>query len=98
VTDRVIDYVGGQEDFKAGVLRAAGDAEQRFNEDHLRLFRAVRLSAQLGFEIEPETWRLICELSELGGKLASERVRDDQVKYLAQLIEKPSSKEPILCS
>lgn len=80
VTDQVIDYVGGQEDLKAGVLRAIGEAEKRFREDHLRLFRAVRFSAQLGFEIEPETWRVMGKLSELGGKLAPERVRDELVK------------------
>ncbi|MEM6884388.1 MAG: CCA tRNA nucleotidyltransferase [Verrucomicrobiota bacterium] len=80
VADRVIDYIGGQEDLEAGVLRAIGDARQRFEEDHLRLFRAVRFSAQLGFEIEPETWRVICDLSELGGKLAPERVRDELIK------------------
>ncbi len=80
VTDQVIDYVGGQDDLKAGVLRAIGDAEKRFREDHLRLFRAVRFSAQLGFEIEAETWQVICDLSELGGKLAPERVRDELVK------------------
>lgn len=80
VTDTVIDYVGGQRDLEAGVLRAIGDAEKRFREDHLRLFRAIRFSAQLGFEIEAETWRVICESSELGGKLAPERVRDELVK------------------
>lgn len=80
VTDRVIDYVGGQKDLNAKVLRAIGDTARRFEEDYLRLFRAVRFSAQLGFEIEPETWRILGELSELGGKLAPERVRDELVK------------------
>jgi poly(A) polymerase len=78
--DKVIDHVGGQADLQAGVIRAIGGAEKRFREDHLRLFRAVRFSAQLGFEIEPETWQVIGQLSALGAKLAPERVRDELVK------------------
>ena len=48
--DQVIDYVGGQEDLQASVLRAIGDADERFEEDHLRLLRAVRFAARFGFD------------------------------------------------
>ena len=54
-TGEVIDHVGGRRDLEARILRAIGDPHERFREDHLRLLRAVRFAAQLGFEIEPET-------------------------------------------
>jgi poly(A) polymerase len=52
----VLDYVGGQADLRAGVIRAVGDPARRFEEDRLRMLRAVRFAARLGFTIEPETW------------------------------------------
>ncbi len=55
IDDRVIDHVGGQEDLKAGIIRTIGDADHRFSEDHLRMLRAVRLAARLGFVIDPQT-------------------------------------------
>ena len=56
VDDRVIDYVGGQDDLARRVLRAIGDPQARFREDRLRLLRAVRFAATLDFEVEPATW------------------------------------------
>ncbi len=53
---RVIDYVGGRADLQRGSLRAIGDPHARFREDRLRLLRAVRFAAVLGFEVEPATW------------------------------------------
>lgn len=50
-----IDYYGGRQDIEAGVIRAVGNAQRRFTEDALRMLRAVRFSAQLGFVIESET-------------------------------------------
>ena len=55
--DRVIDYVGGQEDLRAGIVRAIGDPAARFREDRLRTIRAVRFAARFGFEIEARTDR-----------------------------------------
>src|SRR5205814_543559 len=55
IEDRVIDYVGGQEDLKNKVLRAIGEPNHRFEEDHLRLLRAVRFAARFGLTIEPAT-------------------------------------------
>lgn len=80
VTDNVLDYVGGQADLKARLVRAIGDPEARFQEDHLRLFRAVRFAADLGFEIEPATWEAICRLAHLGARIAPERVRDELIR------------------
>lgn len=53
--DRVLDWVGGERDLKAQTIRAVGDPEQRFSEDRLRMLRAVRFAARLGFVIEKET-------------------------------------------
>src|SRR6202030_775687 len=55
VEPAVVDYVGGLTDLRAGVIRAIGDPERRFEEDHLRMLRAVRFAARFGFEIEPAT-------------------------------------------
>ena len=59
VERRVIDFVGGQEDLRHRMIRAIGPAEQRFAEDKLRMLRAVRFSATLGFELEEETRRVV---------------------------------------
>lgn len=80
VAGKIIDFVGGQADLKAGLLRAIGDPEQRFREDHLRLYRAARFAAHLGFEIDPATWEAVCRLAPLGRDLAPERVRDELIR------------------
>lgn len=55
IVEKVIDYVGGQSDLEAGILRAIGNAEQRFAEDKLRMLRAVRFTAALGFKLDQAT-------------------------------------------
>jgi putative nucleotidyltransferase with HDIG domain len=75
LTDEVIDFVNGQADLKAGILRAIGKAEERFQEDALRLMRAVRFATSLGFDIEPATWQAICENAHLLEKISIERIR-----------------------
>jgi poly(A) polymerase len=78
----VIDLVGGREDLEAGVIRCIGEAEERFAEDKLRLMRAVRFAAQLGFRIEEGSLAAVGALAgELGG-VSVERVRDEFVKIL----------------
>ena len=59
IEDRVIDYVGGRKDLDAGVIRTIGDPDRRFAEDHLRMLRAVRFGARLGFAIDSETTEAI---------------------------------------
>jgi poly(A) polymerase len=66
VSDTVIDYVDGQTDLQAHIIRTIGDPEIRFAEDHLRMLRAVRLSSRLGFAIDPNT---AAAISRLGAKL-----------------------------
>ena len=74
ISDEVIDYVGGQADLAAGVVRAIGQAEQRFGEDHLRLLRAVRFAARLNFTIEPATAAAIASHAPRLARISPERV------------------------
>jgi len=80
IENRVIDYVDGQADLEKQVLRAIGDASQRFEEDKLRLLRAVRFATTLGFEIEPTTWRAVCEHAAAIKSVSAERIRDELIK------------------
>ncbi|RYD46116.1 MAG: CCA tRNA nucleotidyltransferase, partial [Verrucomicrobiaceae bacterium] len=76
-TGEVIDFVGGQADLAAGILRAIGDPTARFAEDSLRLMRAVRFAVTLGFEIEPGTWAAMCEHADGLARISPERIRDE---------------------
>ncbi len=78
----IIDPFNGLADLKKKIIRAVGDAEQRFDEDALRLMRAVRFSAQLGFEIEKKTAEAIKNKSSLLQKIAKERIRDELSKLI----------------
>lgn len=80
IKDRVIDYVGGAVDLEKRVLRAIGDAHQRFDEDKLRLLRAVRFATTLGFEIEEKTWQAVCEHAPAIQSVSAERIRDELIK------------------
>lgn len=82
LTGEVIDFVGGVADLKAGVLRAIGNPKERFQEDGLRLLRAVRFSTTLGFEIEAQTYAAIHECADLLTKISPERIRDEFSKIL----------------
>jgi poly(A) polymerase len=82
VTGVVYDHVGGLPDLRARLLRAIGDAEARFREDHLRLLRCVRQSLELGFAIEPRTWAAVRRLAPLAASVSAERVRDELVRLL----------------
>ncbi|MDF1811356.1 MAG: CCA tRNA nucleotidyltransferase [Verrucomicrobiales bacterium] len=77
VTGEIIDFTGGREDLKKQVLRAIGEPEMRFQEDYLRLLRAVRFATVLGFEIEPRTWEAIQSGTENIRKIAPERIREE---------------------
>ena len=77
---KVIDYVGGERDIKDKVIRAIGDPDLRFEEDKLRLLRAVRFASVLGFEIHPETWRAIGSKASKINEVSPERIRDELVK------------------
>ena len=81
-TGEIIDHVGGVADLRAKRLRAIGDPVARFQEDALRLLRAIRFSTVLGFEIEPETMAAITTCAGLLGRISPERVRDEFAKIL----------------
>jgi poly(A) polymerase len=74
------DWVGGESDLRARVIRTIGNPEERFAEDHLRLLRAVRFAAQLGFEIESATFAAIRTHASQIRVISAERVRDELVK------------------
>jgi putative nucleotidyltransferase with HDIG domain len=83
-TGEILDFVGGRADLEARVIRAIGDPEARFREDHLRLLRAVRFAARLGFEIEGATFAAIERLAPLIRSVAAERVRDEIARILTE--------------
>jgi tRNA nucleotidyltransferase/poly(A) polymerase len=80
----ILDFVGGRADLEHRVLRAIGDAEARFREDHLRMLRAVRFAARLGFEVEPATFAAIETLHALVSRVSSERIRDELIRILTE--------------
>ncbi len=80
---RVIDYVGGQADLNAGVLRAIGDPRARFGEDKLRLLRAVRMAARFRFPIEESTGWAVREMADQITVVSAERIAEELRKMLA---------------
>ena len=84
VAGKVLDYVGGQADIRARLVRAIGDPRARFAEDHLRLIRAVRFAAFLDFEIEPQTRQAITELAPRIKSVSAERTSDELEKLLTR--------------
>ncbi len=80
---RVIDYVGGQADLEARIVRAIGNPEERFAEDHLRMLRAVRFACRLGFDIDPATVEAITRHADRIQRISPERVREELEKMLS---------------
>lgn len=76
------DYFNGEEDLKNKIIRAVGDADKRFNEDALRMIRAIRFSAQLDFKIEEKTYNAIKKNSELIKNISIERINVELTKTL----------------
>ncbi|MGA2854872.1 MAG: CCA tRNA nucleotidyltransferase, partial [Verrucomicrobiota bacterium] len=83
LTGKIHDWVGGEKDLRAKIIRTIGSPGKRFAEDHLRLLRAVRFAARLGFEIEPQTFAAIKTLAPKIKLISAERVRDELVKLFA---------------
>ena len=83
LTCQILDFVGGEADLRAGILRSIGDPHARFAEDKLRLIRCVRFAASLGFEIEAETWRALVERAPEITAVSAERIRDELVKIFS---------------
>ena len=80
LTQKIHDWVGGEKDLRAKIIRTIGTPEERFGEDHLRLLRAVRFAAQLNFEIEPKTFAAIQTLAPKIKIISAERIRDELLK------------------
>jgi len=76
-TNEVIDYEGGREDLARGIIRTVGDPAQRFAEDRLRMLRAIRFAARLGYAVEPETGACIRALAPTVLSTSAERIRDE---------------------
>ena len=82
--DEVLDFVGGQKDLQAGIIRAIGDPERRFGEDKLRMMRAVRFAARFGFEIEPATFRAVQRHINEIQQVSAERLREELTIMLTE--------------
>jgi putative nucleotidyltransferase with HDIG domain len=80
--ERVIDYVNGREDLAGKLVRAIGQPSRRFAEDRLRMLRALRFAAVLGFEIEADTWSAIRADAQEIAIISPERIRDELLKML----------------
>ena len=78
--DQVIDFVGGRTDIEAKLVRAIGDAAQRFAEDRLRMLRAVRFATVLDYKIDKQTWDALVANSAAILEISVERIRDELVK------------------
>ena len=81
-TEGLVDPFGGRQDLRDGLLRCVGDPETRFSEDALRLFRAVRFAAELGFSLEPETRHALDRLHGSISRVAKERIFAELKKLL----------------
>jgi len=84
ITQQVIDYVDGQADIRAKLVRAIGDPRARFEEDKLRILRAVRFGARLGYEIEPGTWESVRAMAPKIHQVSSERIREELTRILTE--------------
>ena len=96
LTEKIHDWVGGEKDLRAKIIRTIGAPEERFAEDHLRLLRAVRFAAQLGFEIEPKTFAAIKLLAPKIKRISAERVRDELLKLFSLPLSKTTALTPAL--
>src|SRR3954468_20816660 len=82
--NEVLDFVGGQQDLKAGIIRAIGDPALRFAEDKLRMLRAVRFASRFEYKIEPATFSAILKLAPQIAQVSRERVRDELTRMLTE--------------
>jgi poly(A) polymerase len=82
IVDRVIDHAGGRADLARRVIRTVGDPAPRFAEDHLRMLRAARFAAELGFTIDPRTEKAMTALAPQIQAVSQERIREELVRLL----------------
>jgi poly(A) polymerase len=84
IEDEIIDYVNGREDIEAKIVRAIGDPHARFEEDKLRILRAIRFGARLGYTIEPATWDAVSAMAPKIHQVSSERIREELTRILTE--------------
>ncbi len=84
IAKRTIDYVGGRQDLRKGIIRTIGPARQRFAEDYLRMIRAVRFAVRFDFTIAPATGSAIRRLAPRISRISGERIFDELSKMLAR--------------
>src|SRR5947199_8987409 len=84
ISKEVIDYVGGQADIQAKLVRAIGDPHDRFEEDKLRILRAVRFGARLGYQSEPRTWQAVVAMAPRTHQVSGERLREEVGRILSE--------------
>lgn len=82
VENKVIDFVSGEKDLRDGIVRAIGNPQERFEEDYLRLMRAVRFTAALRFEMQPATWQAVQACAPLLNGISIERIREEFIRML----------------
>jgi tRNA nucleotidyltransferase/poly(A) polymerase len=83
-TGEILDFVEGQADLRAGIIRAIGEPDRRIAEDKLRMLRAVRFAARFGYEIEPETFKAIRKHAREIKQVSRERIREELTKLLTE--------------
>ena len=83
-TGKILDFVGGRDDLKAKLVRAIGEPERRFDEDKLRLVRAVRFAARFDYQIESATLAAIRKLAPRVRQVSAERLRDELTRLLTE--------------
>lgn len=91
VTDEIVDFVRGESDLRQGIIRAIGDPDARFSEDHLRLLRGIRFAARLGFALDPATSEAIRRHAPKLARIARERIGGE----LRRMLEAPSRLQAI---
>jgi poly(A) polymerase len=83
IGNQLYDWVGGEADLRAKIVRTIGSPDERFAEDHLRMLRAIRFAAQLGFDIDAVTFSSVQKHSEKIQLVSAERVRDELIRLFA---------------
>jgi poly(A) polymerase len=84
LSGEILDFVSGRADLATQTIRAIGDADKRFEEDHLRMLRAVRFAARLNFQIEPHTKKAIVQQAGFVKTVSADRVRDELVRIFTE--------------
>lgn len=84
IEQKILDYVSGQKDIDSRIVRAIGDPAKRFEEDKLRILRAIRFGARLGYTIEPETWNSVCAMAPQIHQVSIERIQGEIVRILTE--------------